>query len=213
MLLEDAAQAHGAESGGRRAGSLGRWAAYSFYPTKNLGCIGDGGALCTEDAGTAELARQLRNYGQADRYHHPVAGLNSRLDEIQAAFLRRLLEHLPEATARRQAIACHYMDNIRSKRMTLLARPETPEGHVYHLFVLRTADRAALQSHLAAKGIQSLIHYPVCAHRQAPTASARCDPRGLAAAESFSAECLSIPCHPYMTGVEVERVVSSLNSF
>jgi dTDP-4-amino-4,6-dideoxygalactose transaminase len=213
ILVEDAAQAHGAEWHGRRAGAIGHWAAFSFYPTKNLGCIGDGGALCTNDQDVAELAAQLRNYGQSDRYRHPVAGLNSRLDELQAAFLRVLLEHLPEATARRRAIAAHYHANIASSRVTPLALPVSPSSHVYYLFVLRADDRAALQAHLDARGVQSLIHYPVCAHRQPPGATVRRDPSGLPAAEGFAEQCLSVPCHPYLTDGEVERVVSALNSF
>lgn len=211
MLLEDAAQAHGAEWHGRRAGALGRWAAYSFYPTKNLGGIGDGGALCTNDTTLATLAAQFRNYGQSDRYHHPVAGLNSRLDELQAALLRPLLVHLPEATTRRRAIAAHYHAAVRSSRALLLAPPETPTSHVYHLFVIRTPDRAATQAHLVTAGVQSLIHYPICAHQQPPAAHLRRDPHGLAGAEEFANQCLSIPCHPYLTDAEVERVVNALN--
>ncbi|MGD0993268.1 MAG: DegT/DnrJ/EryC1/StrS family aminotransferase [Gemmatimonadales bacterium] len=213
LLLEDAAQAHGAEWSGRRAGGIGRWAAFSFYPTKNLGCFGDGGALCTNDTGSAELASQLRNYGQSDRYRHPVRGLNSRLDELQAAFLQVLLEHLPEANARRRAIAAHYQASIASARVTALAPPESPSSHVYHLFVVCTDDRAALQAHLEKHGVQSLIHYPLCAHQQPPGAALRRDPRGLRSSEAFARRCLSVPCHPYLTGEEVERVVSALNTF
>lgn len=212
-LLEDAAQAHGAESGGRRAGAIGRWAAYSFYPTKNLGGIGDGGALCTDDAGVARRAAQLRNYGQTDRYHHAWAGLNSRLDEIQAAFLRVRLTRLSETTNRRREIAGYYHAHCRSQRVNLLAPPEESGGHVYHLFVVRTRERAAFQSHLKEYGIQSLVHYPVCAHRHLPGQHLRRDPKGLRLAERFSEECVSIPCHPYLTAGEVERVVAAVNSF
>jgi dTDP-4-amino-4,6-dideoxygalactose transaminase len=213
MLLEDAAQAHGAKWHGRTAGSIGRWAAFSFYPTKNLGCVGDGGALCTNDAGVADLASKLRNYGQADRYHHPVLGLNSRLDEVQAALLLPLLAQLPAATDRRCRIASYYHANVQASRIALLAEPETEHSHVYHLFVVRTAARDSLQSHLASRGIQSLIHYPVCVHRQPPTAQLRMDPKGLASAERYADECLSIPCHPYLSDSEVETVVSALNAF
>jgi dTDP-4-amino-4,6-dideoxygalactose transaminase len=212
-LFEDAAQAHGASWQARRAGSVGRWAAYSFYPTKNLGCIGDGGALCTNDKLVSETASKLRNYGQADRYHHPIRGLNSRLDELQAAFLQRLLVHFPEATLRRQRIAAQYHERFRSPRVTLLAKPLAPESHVYHLFVVRTSSREALQSHLADRKVQSLIHYPVCVHLQPPTLELARDPDGLPAAEQFANECLSIPCHPYMNESEIERVISAVNTF
>ncbi len=213
LLLEDAAQAHGAEWHGRRAGAFGRWAAYSFYPTKNLGCIGDGGALCTNDGALAGLTAQCRNYGQSDRYHHPIMGLNSRLDEIQAAFLQAMLKQLPAATDRRRRTAVCYHANLRSDRVMLLAPPETALSHVYHLFVVRTEERTALQSHLAGRKVQSLIHYPVCAHHQPPTAGLRRDPCGLAAAERFASQCLSIPCHPYLTDSEVETVIDAINSF
>ncbi|MBE2213397.1 MAG: DegT/DnrJ/EryC1/StrS family aminotransferase [Opitutaceae bacterium] len=212
-LLEDAAQAHGADSAGRRAGAIGKWAAYSFYPTKNLGCIGDGGALCTNDPDIAARSGQYRNYGQSERYHHPVIGLNSRLDEVQAAFLLRLLPHLPETTERRRAIASAYRRSIRSTKIELLAEPDGPGNHVYHLFVVRTRKRAALQAHLSVLGIQTLIHYPICIHHQPPTRNLRCDPEGLGHAELFAGECLSIPCHPYMIDSEVERVIAAMNSF
>lgn len=213
LLLEDAAQAHGASWAGRRAGAIGRWAAYSFYPTKNLGCIGDGGALCTNDEAVSQTAFKLRNYGQSDRYHHPMVGLNSRLDEIQAAFLQALLLHLPDATAKRQQIASTYQASLNQQGYRLLAPPQARDNHVFHLFVILTPRRADLQSHLATRGVQSLIHYPVCAHHQPPTQSLRRDPQGLARAEQFARECLSIPCNPYLTYDEVNRVVDALNAF
>ncbi|HEY4301791.1 MAG TPA: DegT/DnrJ/EryC1/StrS family aminotransferase [Candidatus Didemnitutus sp.] len=213
LLLEDAAQAHGAECQGRRAGAFGQWAAFSFYPTKNLGAIGDGGALCTDNDDVARQVKLLRNYGQSDRYHHEVAGMNSRLDEIQAAMLRAALAFLPAATVRRQEIAATYFAAMTSRRVRLLDRPETPGSHVFHLFVVRTAERAALQSHLQKHEIQCLVHYPVCAHRQPPGANLRCDPRGLGAADAFAGECLSLPCHPHLTPEEVDRVVAAVNSF
>jgi dTDP-4-amino-4,6-dideoxygalactose transaminase len=213
VFLEDAAQAHGAEWNGRRAGSLGRWGAFSFYPTKNLGCIGDGGALCTDDDAVSAQAALLRNYGQSDRYHHTVAGLNSRLDEMQAALLRVLLPHLPEATTRRREIAAAYRNGISSSRVRLLAPPESGKSHVYHLFVVRAAERSSLQQHLTGLGVQSLVHYPVGAHRQPPGTQLRCDPHGLPAADAFAEECLSIPCHPYLTDEEIGRVIAAVNSF
>lgn len=213
LLLEDAAQAHGARARSISAGGFGLWAGYSFYPTKNLGAIGDAGALCTNDDEVAAQAAQLRNYGQSDRYRHPVAGLNSRLDELHAAMLRRLVTYLPESTRRRQEIAALYHAEVRNTQITLLAPPEEDASHVYHLFVVRTARRDALASHLREAGIQSLIHYPIGAHHQPPTSGLRCDPAGLVAADEFSATCLSIPCHPYLDDAEVRRVVDALNSF
>lgn len=213
ILLEDAAQAHGARAGSVAAGGFGRWAGYSFYPTKNLGAIGDAGAICTNDDAVALQAAQLRNYGQSDRYHHPVAGLNSRLDELQAAILRRLVAHLPELTRRRQEIAALYRAEVHNPAITLLAPPEEEASHVYHLFVVRSALRDALAFHLRQAGIQSLIHYPIGAHHQPPTAGLRRDPAGLAAADTFSATCLSIPCHPYLSDAEVRKVVEAMNSF
>lgn len=212
-LFEDAAQAHGARASGIAAGGFGRWAGFSFYPTKNLGAIGDGGALCTNDEAVALQAAQLRNYGQSDRYHHPLPGLNSRLDELHAAMLRRLLEQLPATTRRRQEIAARYQTEVRNPHLTLLAAPEEASSHAYHLYVIRTPRRDALLSHLRAHGIQSLIHYPIGAHHQPPTRDLRCDPAGLKAAEEFSATCLSIPCHPYLTDGETGQVIDALNSF
>jgi dTDP-4-amino-4,6-dideoxygalactose transaminase len=213
VLLEDAAQAHGAEWRGRRAGAIGRWAAYSFYPTKNLGCLGDGGAFCTNDDALAQKARMLRNYGQSERYHHPEEGLNSRLDELQASFLRALLVHLPEATVRRRDIAGRYRAEMRGPRIGLLAPPAAAENHVHHLFVLRTRDRNELQAHLAKHGVQSLIHYPICAHRQPPASQLRRDPQGLGAAELFAENCLSVPCHPFLSDGEIDRVIQAVNAF
>ncbi|HVU16758.1 MAG TPA: DegT/DnrJ/EryC1/StrS family aminotransferase [Candidatus Didemnitutus sp.] len=213
ILLEDAAQAHGAEWQGRKAGSFGQWAAYSFYPTKNLGAVGDGGALCTNDDAVARQAMALRNYGQSDRYHHPVAGLNSRLDEIQAALLRSALTHLASDNRRRQDIAARYAGALQSSRVHPLAPPEVRSAHVYHLFVVRTSARAELQAHLQKHEVQSLVHYPVCVHRQPPGANLRRDPLGVPAAETFANECLSLPCQPFLTDEEVERVIAAVNSF
>ncbi len=213
LLLEDCAQAHGAEMEGGKAGSFGSWGAFSFYPTKNLGAFGDGGALCTSDATIAEKAVSLRNYGQADRYHHPLIGLNSRLDELQAACLEIMLGELVPATDRRRAIARRYHAGIRSGRVRLLAAPTVDSSHVYHLFVLRCQERQRLQKHLEVHGVQTLIHYPVCVHQQPPCGALARDPHGLPEAEAIARECLSIPCHPYLTDCEVDRVISAINSF
>ena len=212
-LLEDCAQSHAASFDGQAAGAWGRFGAYSFYPTKNLGAAGDAGALVTNDEELAEQAEMLRNYGQLSRYEHPLLGLNSRLDEMQAAILRARLPRLLTTTRRRQEIAHQYRAGISNPVVNLLAPPQDASNHVYHLFVVTTPHREALQAHLEATGIQTLIHYPVPAHRQPPLAHVARDPGGLGAAESHAAQCLSLPCSPHLTDEEVRRVVDAVNSF
>jgi len=212
-LLEDCAQAHLAGCNGIRAGAWGSIGAFSFYPTKNLGAIGDGGALVTNDEAVATKARQLRNYGQSERYHHPVLGLNSRLDELHAAILRERLAVLDEYTARRRAIARAYRVGIANPAIRLLVLPGHEENHVHHLFVLCCEQRDRLAEHLRARGIESLIHYPIPVHRQPPCTDLPRDPAGLAAAERHGQVCLSIPCNPQLTDPEVASVVRALNEF
>ena len=212
-LIEDCAQSHLASSNGRVAGTFSRVAAYSFYPTKNLGAFGDAGALITDEKDLADAARQFRNYGQSVRYHHPTLGMNSRLDEVQAALLSERLKWLPEFTKRRQAIAARYFAGIRSSEVATLAPPAESFAHVYHLFVVRSRMRDALQAHLTARGVQSLIHYPIPVHHQAPCRDLRRDPKGLTASEEHAATCLSIPCHQQMSDAQVESVIEAVNSF
>ena len=212
-LIEDCAQAHLASWRGSHAGVWGAAGAYSFYPTKNLGAIGDGGALITNDAVIAATARQLRNYGQVDRYRHPVLGLNSRLDELQAAILRERLTVLDEYTRRRREIAAQYRASITTPAVRLLAAPAHEENHVHHLFVLCCRERDELREHLRARGIESQIHYPIPAHLQEPCRSLRRDPQGLLAAEAHGRECLSIPCNPQLTDAEVATVIRAINEF
>jgi len=213
QLVEDCAQAHLASWNGVRAGAWGRLGAFSFYPTKNLGAIGDGGALVTDDTALAALARQLRNYGQSERYHHPVLGLNSRLDELHAAILRVRLTVLEAYTARRREIARAYRTGIANPALRLLAAPADEANHVHHLFVLRSEQRERLAEHLHARGIESLIHYPIPVHQQPPSTELRRDPEGLEAAERHGRECLSIPCNPQLTNDEVDAVIEALNDF
>lgn len=213
QLVEDCAQAHRARWNGIRAGAWGRLGAFSFYPTKNLGAIGDAGALTTNDEAVAVSARQLRNYGQSDRYHHPVLGLNSRLDELQAALLRVRLSMLDEYTERRRAIAQAYRAGIDNPALRLLAAPVEESSHVYHLFVLCCEQRDRLAQHLRARGIESLIHYPIPVHLQEPCTGLRRDPEGLKAAEHHGNTCISIPCHPQLTDAEVAGVIRALNDF
>lgn len=212
-LVEDCAQAHLASWKGVRAGAWGRLGAFSFYPTKNLGAIGDGGALTTSDDAVDSKARQLRNYGQSDRYHHPLLGLNSRLDELQAAILRVRLTVLEAYTARRRAIARAYRAGIANPAIRLLAAPAEDASHVHHLFVVCCERRDRLGEHLRARGVESLIHYPIPVHRQRPGEGLRRDPEGLAAAERHARECLSIPCHPQLADDEVATVIEVLNDF
>jgi dTDP-4-amino-4,6-dideoxygalactose transaminase len=213
LLVEDCAQSHLASMGSRAAGSFGKVSAFSFYPTKNLGALGDGGMLVTGDHDIADKARVLRNYGQSERYHHPVIGLNSRLDEIQAAILGARLGWLRPFLDRRRAVAEAYQQGIRHPQVSLLAPPTERDAHVWHLFVIRSERRDALSAHLRDKGVQSLIHYPIPVHRQPPCADLRRDPSGLAASEEHARLCLSLPCHPQMTDADVGQVVAAVNSF
>lgn len=212
-LVEDCAQAHGARWGGRVAGTFGRAGAYSFYPTKNLGALGDGGALVSNDEALARRVAQMRNYGQSERYCHPEVGMNSRLDEMQAAILSVRLAWLGRYTARRQEIGRLYHAGLRNEDVRLLAPPQQASAHVYHLFVVCTAHRAALQSHLRAAGVQALLHYPIPVHHQAPCRNVLRDPQGLPASERHAAECLSLPCHPQMSDADVQLVIDAVNAF
>ena len=212
-LIEDCAQAHMASWQGVMAGCFGIVGTYSFYPTKNLGAVGDGGMVVTSEAGLAERAMQLRNYGQSVRYHHPVIGMNSRLDEIHAAMLTERLKWLPDFTERRRQIAEAYHHGIDNPLISKLAFPQERGAHVYHLYVITSPQRDALALYLKERGVQTLIHYPVPVHQQEPCRDLSCDPTGLVNSESHARECLSIPCHPQMTQIEVEQVIDAINEF
>ncbi|MNR77914.1 dTDP-3-amino-3,6-dideoxy-alpha-D-galactopyranose transaminase [compost metagenome] len=213
VLIEDCAQAHLATLGGQPAGSVGRVSAYSFYPTKNLGGPGDGGMLVTSDDAIAKKAGRLRNYGQSVRYQHPELGMNSRLDEIQAAMLSARLKWLPEFTQRRREIADAYRIGIRNPLVKMLSEPQEPGSHVYHLFVVTCEDRERLQAHLQSSGVQALIHYPIPIQQQDPCLSLARDPLGLANSERHADICLSLPCHPQMTEDDVRTVIDAVNAF
>jgi dTDP-4-amino-4,6-dideoxygalactose transaminase len=214
-LLEDCAQSHLAASGGVVAGGFGRFGAYSFYPTKNLGAPGDAGALVTREPDVAERARMLRNYGQVTRYEHREAGMNSRLDELQAALLSERLVWLERFTARRRAIVDRYRAGLADTAVACpLLPPESPESHVHHLFVVVSARRDALSAHLREQGVETIIHYPIAAHRQPAADPAwRRDPAGLAHAEAHAATCLSLPCHPNLSDADVDRVIEAVHAF
>lgn len=212
-LIEDCAQSHLATLGGKVAGSFGVAGAYSFYPTKNLGAIGDGGALVTSNETVTERASRLRNYGQSVRYHHPELGMNSRLDEIQAAMLSERIKWLASFTERRREIADQYRAGISNSKISLLIAPQERSAHSYHLFVVKISDRDLLQKHLQDNQVQSLIHYPMPVHYQASCNGVKCDPKGLAVSELYATQCLSIPCHPQMTNSDVNQVINAINSF
>ena len=212
-LIEDCAQAHLARWDGQVAGSIGSAGAYSFYPTKNLGAIGDGGALVTQSQAVADRVGRLRNYGQSERYVHPELGMNSRLDELQAALLSERLNWLGGFTARRRHIAERYDQGIRNPQVQLLAPPRQAESHVHHLYVLKCVARAELAHHLADQHVQTLIHYPVPVHEQAPCSSLTRDPLGLPNAQAHAATCLSIPCHPQMGDAAIDAVIEAVNTF
>lgn len=212
-LLEDCAQSHLARWNGKAAGSFGSFGAYSFYPTKNLGALGDAGALVSADAELAQCAAVLRNYGQSVRYHHTELGLNSRLDELQAALLLVRLERLDGFTERRRQIAKAYLERISNPHIRVLAQPVQTESHVYHLFVLTCNERDRLARHLQSAGVETYVHYPVPVHCQPPCKELRRDPNGLAMAELHASVCLSIPCHPQMNDADVSTVIDALNAF
>ncbi|MFN7982295.1 MAG: DegT/DnrJ/EryC1/StrS family aminotransferase [Vicinamibacterales bacterium] len=208
-LVEDACQAHLSTSQGRPVGTIGVAGAFSFYPTKNLGALGDGGAIVTGDGALAARLRRLRNGGQTNRYHHQEPGLNSRLDEMQAAILRARLPYLRAWTNRRKTAAASY-------RTALAGAPvhvprEFDAGHVYHLFVVRTSHRARLQQHLTADGIETLVHYPVPIPRQ-PALSTE-SPADCPVAARACDEILSLPLHPGLTDQDVAAVAASVHTF
>lgn len=212
-LVEDCAQAHLATWQGKVAGSFGAAGAYSFYPTKNLGAPGDAGMVVTQDETLAQRARRLRNYGQSVRYHHPELGMNSRLDEIQAAMLTERMKWLPEFTARRRQVANAYRSGIVSPYVGHLAEPEDPLAHAYHLFVITCDQRDTLQTHLHHSQVQSFIHYPIPIHKQVPCLEMARDIEGLRNSDHHAASCLSLPCHPQMTDRDIDTVISAVNSF
>ena len=207
LLLEDCAQAHGAAYSGRKVGTIGQLGAFSFYPTKNMGAYGDGGAVITDDDELAEGLRKLRNYGQTTRYTHQSRGANSRLDEIQAAVLRVKLRHLDEHNARRRQIAALYDSHLHSV-ITPCARPEA--HHVYHLYVIRDAQRDQLMADLQARGIGTLIHYPIPIHLQESHRDLGLGPGALPETEQAAREILSLPLYIGLSDEDVMRVCAEI---
>ena len=216
-VIEDCAQAHGATYGGKRVGNLGDAAGFSFYPGKNLGCLGDGGAVTTNDDELATKVRALRNYGSDVKYHFPYRGTNSRLDEIQAAWLRVKLPHLDADNARRAEIAARYCREIVNPKVTLPtedARRETEDGkfgNVWHVFPVRVENRDEFQAYLTEKGVQTVIHYPIPPHRQ-PAYTEWHDLK-LPITERIHETIISLPISPVMTEDEVSEVIAAVNRF
>jgi len=209
VVVEDAAQAHGAETGGRKVGAFGEIGAFSFYPTKNLGALGDGGMLVTDDADIADRARSLREYGWRRRFVSEAAGMNTRLDELQAAVLRVKLERLDQANARRGDIANAYAEGLKGLPLILPQEPER-ETHVWHQYVVRSPDRDRLRQALSEGGVMTAIHYPEPVHRQ-PAYARRLStgPGGLPVTEALAAEVLSLPIYPELSVESVAQVIEA----
>lgn len=210
FVLEDAAQSHGAAYRGRRTGGLAHATAFSFYPTKNLGALGDGGAVTTSDPRLAEQIRKLRNYGSARKYEHELAGVNSRLDELQAAFLRAKLPRLDAANDARRSRAAAYAQALAGAPGVSTPSEANWARHVYHLYVVRCADRAEIQAQLAAAGVQTLIHYPTACHLQPAFAELGFRPGQFPLAERLAAEVLSLPMWPGMAAEAADLVGRAL---
>lgn len=206
-IVEDACQAHMATCGGQPVGSFGAAAAYSFYPTKNLGALGDGGAITFADAGLAGRARRLRNGGQTDRYHHGEFGVNSRLDEMQAAVLRTRLRYLPGWTERRRALAREYRRALQGATV-IVVPPEFDPGHVYHLFPVLSDRREEVRTALSSAGIDTLVHYPVPIPRQPALAAEQ--PAQCPVADRVCAQVFSLPLYPSLAPADVQRVADAL---
>ncbi len=205
-IIEDACQAHGADYNGKKVGTFGRLAAFSFYPTKNLGGYGDAGIILTNDVKVYEKAMMLRQYGWRERYNSEMTGINSRLDEIHAAILRVKLKHLDSWNQKRQAIARYYKECLKDTNVVL--PKEQPHGtHVYHQFVIRHKDRDDLRKYLAGNGVHAQIHYPLPVHKQTAYISSTMN-SGLSVTENICKTILSLPVHPHLTQPEIESVIN-----
>lgn len=214
LVLEDSAQSHGAQLGNKKAGNWGDAAGFSFYPGKNLGALGDAGAVTTNDAELATMLKALRNYGSHEKYKNLVPGVNSRLDEIQAAMLDIKLKYLDQETQHRRHIANLYLNGINNPLIQLPLMPinaETYEQHVWHLFVIRTEYREVLQQYLLDHGVQTLIHYPIPPHKQ--QAYKEWNTQSYPLAEVMHKEVLSLPISPVMQVEQVKLVIAAINSF
>lgn len=215
LVLEDSAQAHGATVDGKRSGNLGHASGFSFYPGKNLGALGDAGAMTTNDAELAQTVRALGNYGSHKKYENLYQGVNSRLDEMQAAMLRAKLKHLDAETHRRRQIAAMYMQGIQNEKIVMPLNKNTStlmrKDCVWHLFVIRTIERKRLQTLLADQGIQTLIHYPIAPHHQ--QAYQVWSNQSFPITELIHNEVLSLPISPVMSDGQVQTVIDAVNGF
>jgi dTDP-4-amino-4,6-dideoxygalactose transaminase len=210
LVLEDAAQAHGASLQGKKAGNWGHAAGFSFYPGKNLGALGDAGAVTTNDEELAQTIRALGNYGSHKKYENLYQGVNSRLDEMQAALLRIKLHHLDQETAARRKVAKKYLENIKNSLITL-PKWEKEEQHVFHLFVVRCSRRDELQAYLLKYGVHTLIHYPTPPHKQ--KAYLNWNSRSFPITESIHEHALSIPMGGFISWKEIASIKECINSF
>lgn len=210
-IIEDNAQAIGAEWNGNKTGSLGDAAGFSFYPGKNLGALGDGGAVTTNNAELANTIRALANYGSNQKYVNIFQGLNSRLDELQAAVLDVKLKYIDQENDYRRKIAFRYICEINNPKIVLPEPPQKESEHVWHLFVIRTQDRQKLQQYLTAHGVQTLIHYPIPPHKQ--KAYACLNHLSYPITEQIHDQVLSLPISPVMTKEEVDEVIKLINNF
>ena len=211
-VVEDACQAHGARYKGRKTGGLGHAAAFSFYPGKNLGAFSDGGAVTTNNAELAERVFMLRNYGSKVKYHHEIKGTNSRLDELQAAFLRVKLKHLDEWNNRRRSMANQYMEQLSDCEELILPSVHTYAESVWHLYVVRHSHRSALQEALARFGIASQIHYPISPHLSAAYSDMNLLKGSFPVAEGIAETVLSLPMGPHMSSEDVAEIASVIMS-
>jgi len=215
IVLEDAAQSHGASINSKPAGSWGHAAGFSFYPGKNLGALGDGGAVTTDDNELAEMIRVLRNYGSKKKYENTYKGFNSRLDEIQAAFLRVKLKHLDAETSRRREIALEYSQKINNKHIinptNTINEKFDHEKHVYHLYVIRTNYREQFQAHMKNYGIETLIHYPIPPHKQ--TAYSELYDYHLPITEQIHRQVISLPMSASIQNQDVKYIIETCNNF
>ncbi|MFK7782210.1 DegT/DnrJ/EryC1/StrS family aminotransferase [Psychroserpens sp.] len=212
LIIEDAAQAHGAtlSSEEKKAGNLSDAAGFSFYPSKNLGALGDAGAVTTNDSQLADKVKLLRNYGSSKKYVNDTLGINSRLDELQATFLNVKLKYLDKDNSRRREIAKHYLKNITNKKIQLPVY-DNSENHVFHVFVVSVKDRSDFTSYLENNGVGYLIHYPIAPHKQKALLSFKT--LYLPVTESIHNTVVSIPISPVMTNDEVETVINALNHY
>jgi len=210
LVIEDAAQAHGAILNNKKAGSWGDAAGFSFYPGKNLGALGDAGAITTNDDELAGILKAYRNYGSNIKYYNLFKGVNSRLDELQAAFLKIKLKYLDKENEDRRVIAKYYLENIRNEKI-MLPTCKDNLAQVWHLFTIRTKERAHLQEYLSANGVQTVIHYPIPAHKQA--AYKEWESLSLPVTEQIHSEILSLPIWPGMKKEEYSFVADLLNAF